>query len=196
MNARWTIFLAAFAAALSAERAVATAATPIIGPNQVAVQGSATIIQDSTLMGSTVVNPQGQKLGRIKDVLLDAQNGQATFVVLDADAGASGHAMLVVPFRALWVSVNPVDHRQTVVLDLRPDQFHAAPQIKNDQWQMLQSPQFLDQARDFYQVGTYTAARPIEEMSPPSLPPPCPVTQPYANSGDDLPPDLEEFYNE
>ena len=102
--------------------------------------------------------------------------------------------MLVVPFPALWVSVNPVDHRQTVILDLLPDQLHAAPQIKNDQWQMLQNPQFLQQARDFYQVRTYTAARPIEDMSPPSLPPPCP--QPYSSSGGDLPQDLIDFYNE
>ena len=105
------------------------------------------------------------KLGRIKNVLCEAQTGQATFVILDAKIPGSGHAMLVVPYQALWVSVNPLDHRQSVVLDLQPDQLPAAPQIRNDQWDVLQNPQFLDQARNFYHVMTYTAAHPIDNPS-------------------------------
>ena len=107
--------------------------------------------------------------------------------------------MLVVPYRALWISVDPADHRQTVVLDLRPGQLPAAPQMQNDQWQMLQNPQFLDQARNSYQVKTYTtAASPIEEMSPPSLPATSPVTA-YGSPplhGIWIAADLEDFYNE
>ena len=145
------------------------------------MQGSAAIIQNSTLTGATVLDPQSRKLGQIKDVLLDAQTGQATFVVLDAEAPGSGHAMLVVPYQALRVSFNPADHRQSVVLGLRADQVRAAPQIQNNQWQMLQNPQFLQEARNFYQIRTYYAARPIDNPSPPSVPSvpstPCPLIQ-------------------
>ena len=81
--------------------------------------------------------------------------------------------MLVVPYQAFWVSFNPLDHRQSVLLDLRPDQLHAVPQIRDDQWEMLQNPQFLDQARNFYQVGTYTAFRPIEVPPSPAEPARC-----------------------
>ena len=165
MNARWTVSLAAATAVLLGGALRATAAEPNRGQNQPAVQGSAGIIQDSTLMGTTVLDPQSQKLGQIKDVLFDSQTGQATFVVLDAEAPGSGHAMLVVPYQALRVSVNPSDHRQSLVLDLRPDQVRAAPQIQNNQWQMLQNPHFLQQARDFYQIRTYYAARPIDDPS-------------------------------
>ena len=34
---------------------------------------------------------------------------------------------------------------------------------------MLQNPQFLQQARDFYQIKTYYAARPIENPKPTGL---------------------------
>jgi hypothetical protein len=54
---------------------------------------------------------------------------------------------------------------------------HAAPQIQNNQWQMLQNPQFLQQARNFYQIRTYYAARPIDNSIPPS--PPSTPTMPY-----------------
>ena len=70
----------------------------------------------------------------------------------------------------LWVSVNPVDKRVAVVLDLLPDQLRAAPQIQNDQWQMLQNPQFLERVSNFYQIRTYTAARPIDNAG---MPAPC-----------------------
>ena len=116
------------------------------------MQGPARIIQTSTLVGATVGNSQGQKLGQIKDVLLDPQTGQATFVVLDADIPGSGHAMLVVPYQALRVSVNPADHRQSVVLDLRAGKYACRPADPERPMAVLQDPRFLEQARNFYQV--------------------------------------------
>ena len=151
MNARWVIFLTASTALLLCVAALATAAEPNIGQTQAAT------IRNSTLMGATVLDLQNQKLGLIKDVLLDAQSGQATFVVLDATGPTSAHAMLVVPYSALRVSINPADKSQSVTLDLRQDQLQAAPQIQNNQMQMLQDPKFLEQARNFYQPKTYTA---------------------------------------
>ncbi len=199
MNVRWTISLAAGTAVLLCGTLLGTAAEPNLGQNQSAMQGSAGI-QISTLMGTTVLDPQSKEVGSIKDVLLDAHTGQATFVILDAEVAASGHAMLVVPYQALRMSVNSAEHRQSVVLDLRPDRLHAAPQIRNNQSQTLQNPQFLEQARNFYQPRTYTAARPIENPSmPPSLPIQPAVRQPYvvsANPSSGWTRDLETFYNE
>jgi hypothetical protein len=224
MNARWTISLTAAMAVLLGGALLVAAAEPNIAPNQSAMQGPAGIIRISTLLNTTVVDPQGQKLGQIKDVVLDPQTGQATFVVLDAEVPGSSHAMLAVPYRALWVSVNPVDKRQSVVLNLRPDQLRSAPQIQDDQWQMLQNPQFLEQVRDFYHLKTfstagpnmtqpvapsvgspnmtYSAARPIENpnMPAPSLQsPPVEYTlpPPCAGTGDSgWTQELEDFYNE
>jgi hypothetical protein len=91
------------------------------------------------------------------------------------------------------------------VLDLRPDQLAAAPQIRNNQMQMLQNPQFLEQARNFYQVRTYTAASPIETPSLPAaasapcppvlplLPPPCAC---FGNPYCDWPQSLLDFSSE
>ncbi len=169
MNARWTVSLAASIAVLLGGAILAAAAEPNVGQNQSAGQGSAAIIRNSTLMGAPVLDPQSHKLGQIKDILLDSQTGQATFVVLDAEVPGSDHAMLVVPYQALRVSVNPPDNRQSVVLDLRPDQLRAAPQIQTNQWQMLQNPEFLQEARNFYQIRTYYAARPIDNSSAPRV---------------------------
>jgi sporulation protein YlmC with PRC-barrel domain len=159
----------------------ATAAGPSVAENQPAMQGASGIVPISALVGTTVIDRQGQRLGQIKDGMLDSRTGQVSFVVLDAEVLGSGHAMLVVPYQALRVSFSPTDNRRSVVLDLRPEHLRAAPQIDKNQWQMLQNPQFLEQARNFYQVRPYSAARPIESptvpgmLSVPSVP--CPPIQ-------------------
>ncbi len=201
MNVRWAVSLAAGTAVLLCGALLATAAEPNMGQNESAMQDSAGIIQNATLVGATVLDPQSQKLGQIKNVLLDAQTGQATFVVIDAKAPGAGQAMLVVPYRALRVSFNPSDNRQSVVLYLRPDQVGTAPQIHNNQWQMLQNAEFLAQARNFYQIRTYTAARPIDNPSGPSMPVPGSmiqyvVPQPCWNYDSGWTHELEEFSEE
>ncbi len=88
------------------------------------------------------------------------------------------------------------------MLDLRPDQVRAAPQIRNGQWQLLRSPQFQAQARNFYHARTYTAARPIDTTESPSaayLPAPYVVPQPCVRSTDsyaDWPQSLIDFSSE
>jgi sporulation protein YlmC with PRC-barrel domain len=169
MNVRYAVFLAAMAAMLVWASLPAGAAEPNMSQNQAAIPGSAGILQNATLVGTPVLDTKNQRLGQIKNVVLDASTGRATFVVIEAKASAGGQAaMLVVPFQALRVSLNAAENRQSVVLDLRADQIGAAPQIQNNQWQLLQNAQFLQQARGFYQAQTYTAARPID--APPSMP--------------------------
>jgi hypothetical protein len=113
--------------------------------------------------------------------------------------------MLVVPYQALRVNVNPSDNRLSVALDLRPDQLPAAPQIQSNRWQMLQNPRFLERARSFYQPRSYTAARPIDNSIAPSVPSaasapcppvPCVVFPPCVNSANFDPgwtEELDEF---
>jgi sporulation protein YlmC with PRC-barrel domain len=203
MNARWRLSLAACTAVVLCGALLTAAAEPTVGQNQPAMPGPATTIQNSTLIGAAVLDLQGQKLGQIRNTLLDPSTGLTTFVVLDAQVSGSGHAMIVVPYPALRVSVSSADGRPSAVLNLRPEQLSAAPQIQNDQWEVLQSPQFLEQARNFYQIRTYTVASPI------AAGPSCPMTTYYAGPvpwldfggyygccSDRLPEKLEEFFSE
>jgi hypothetical protein len=144
-------------------------------------QTQAAMGRESSLIGTAVFVPQNQKLGLIKEILFDAQTGQANFVVLDANVPDTGHALIVVPYAALRTSINSQDNRQSFVLDLQPAQLRQAPRISNDQWAMLQNPQFLEQVRNFYQPREYTTARPVESMGPPDVfiaPAPFLVPQP------------------
>jgi hypothetical protein len=170
--------------------ALAAIAAPIAAQDTITTQSSSGVTQVSNLIGATVSNLQNQTVGQIKDVLLDSSTGQASFVVLNAKIAGSGRAMLVVPFQALKITAKPEVNRQEITLDLRPEHLQSAPQIRNSQWQVLQNPQFLEDARNFYQPRTYVAARPIDNAT---MPPPCPPT---VNSEPDWSRDLNGFYNE
>ena len=172
MNRHGTFFLVATSAVIFSGfyGAVPTvAAEPNTVQNKPAVQGLPKAIQDLTLVGSTVHNLSGQKLGEIQYVLLAPSTGQAKFVILDAEGPGSAHMTLVVPFQALRVSFNHAEKRQVVEMNIQSDQLASAPQIRNNQWQVLQNQQFRDQVRSFYHVSkTYTVARPIVNPSVPS----------------------------
>ena len=93
MNTRWIFSVAAFTAMFFSGSLLATAAAPAIGQDRSPTQASARAIQISTLVGTTVLDSQGQQLGRIKEFRLDSQTGQATFVVLNAEAPNAGRPM-------------------------------------------------------------------------------------------------------
>jgi hypothetical protein len=120
MIARWTFSLAAFAAVLLLGASLASAAAPNIGQDRSPMQGSAGTIRVSALTGTTVLDSQGQKIGRIKDVLLDAKTGQITFVVLDAVAAGSGHP-------TTYTAARPIDNPSMPAPSLPPTAVAAPP---------------------------------------------------------------------
>ena len=88
MNVRWILLSVVCLAALLGGVLSATAASPNTDQN-----GSAAIVQKSALIGATVLDSQGQTLGRIKDVSVDLKTGAVTFLVLDGKAPESSHPM-------------------------------------------------------------------------------------------------------
>ena len=169
----WTFLLAAGTAVILCGAWLATAA-PNVGQIPSLPQGSPGLIRNSALVGTMVLYPQGQDLGRIKEVLFDSQTGQATFVILDPVVPVAGHAMLVVPYQALQVSSNPPDNRLSIVLGLRPDRLAAAPQIRNDQWQMIQNPQFLNRPATSIRSRRITPRVRLTTRMRRACRPPCP----------------------
>jgi len=199
MNAHRVFVFAAATAVLLSQSQLAVATEPIAAALPTPAGGLENVTPLSSLMGTIVLYPQPQKLGQIKDILLDPQTGQATFVVLDADIPGAGHEMLVMPYQALQIRFNSADTKPSIVLNDQADRLRNAPRLENDHWELLKSPQFLEQVRNFYQIQPYTVARPIE---PPSVAPaasPCFVQQPSVNSASPesgFTQDQIDFFNE
>lgn len=83
------------------------------------------IIPASTLPGDTVVSAEGEKIGKIIDVMLDVQAGRIAYAVLaqEANTDAGDDKLLVVP----WNSLTLDEEEHDFILDADPSHGDTIP---------------------------------------------------------------------
>jgi hypothetical protein len=137
----------------------ATAVQPSQPTEAMAIQaGQGQVIRGSQLIGLAVFDSSRQKLGIIRDLLVDSGTGQISFVVIGAQGAGAAAELFVAPYDVLALNVNAQDHRDFFVLNMAPAQLQRAPRIEAGRWEVINTPQFLGQARQFFRGVQRTAA--------------------------------------
>ena len=97
-------------------------------PPQSAVQSVAP--EDAgTILGQRVTDPEGQDIGRLVDVLVDA-NGQPQAAIIDFGGFMGvGNRKVAVHWSALRFT--PADPKRKIALEMSQDQIKAAPEFRN-----------------------------------------------------------------
>ncbi|MBZ2209897.1 PRC-barrel domain-containing protein [Massilia soli] len=100
-----------------------------------------------TLIGDSVVNGQEEKLGDIKEIMLDMRNGQVAYAVL-AFGGflGMGEKLFAVPWQALHLDT--VNKR--FVLNVDKQRLSNAPGFDPDAWPDMSEARWADQIDAFY----------------------------------------------
>ena len=97
-------------------------------PPQSAVQSMAPEDAEAVL-GQRVIDPQGVEIGRLVDILVDA-NGQPQAAVIDFGGFMGvGNRKIAVHWSALRFT--PSDPKHKIAVDMTPDQIKAAPEFRN-----------------------------------------------------------------
>ena len=82
------------------------------------------VLSASTLNGDDVYNPKGEKLGSIKELMLDIENGKVCYAVLSFGGFLSlGEKLFAVPWSALTVDTN----NKRFVMDADEERLKKAP---------------------------------------------------------------------
>ena len=112
------------------------------------------IMAASSFEGETVVNPQGETIGEIEEIMLDVRGGRIAYVVL-AVGGFLGIAekYFAIPWHAFTMDTD--NHR--FILDVDKERLKNAPGFDKDHW-----PAMADQSWAL-QVHTYYSTRPYWE---------------------------------
>ena len=112
------------------------------------------IMAASSFEGGTVVNPQGETIGEIEEVMLDVRGGRIAYAVL-AVGGFLGVAekYFAIPWHAFTMDTD--NHR--FILDVDKERLSKAPGFDKDHW-----PSMADQTWAL-QVHTYYSTRPYWE---------------------------------
>ena len=96
----------------------------------------------SQLIGMDVKNAQGEKLGDIKDVVIDFNSGKVGYVVLDTGGGIlSSEKLHAVPLQAFQAG----SEGNTLILNSDKDRLSKAEGFTKDNWPSPSSPSWGSQ---------------------------------------------------
>lgn len=118
----------------------------------VPVTGSDIAFRSDQLVGAAVVNPQGEDLGSVDDIVVGPQSEKIAYLVIGR-GGLFGFNEKYVPVP--WDSFKVAPGNQLLVLATTKATLDAAPQVKHDQ-----NFQAADFAAESVKVNAYWAAHP------------------------------------
>lgn len=101
----------------------------------------------NTLTGEDVYNEQEEKLGDIKEFMLDMSTGEVAYAVLSFGGMLGiGEKLFAVPFDALKLDTN----NKRFILNVDKDRLKAAPGFDKDDWPDMADPTWAGGIRSFY----------------------------------------------
>lgn len=115
----------------------------------------ARVLSASTLSGDDVYNLKGEKLGSIKEIMLDIHNGRVCYAVLSFGGFLSlGEKLFAVPWSALTVDTE----NKRFVMDADEERLKEAPGFDTENWPNMADPSWEKTIHSYYgteSISTY-----------------------------------------
>ena len=100
-----------------------------------------------SLIGDKVVNPKGEDLGKVEELMIDITTGQVAYAVLSFGGFLGmGDKLFAVPFEALRVD----GENECFVLDVSKEKLENAPGFDKDHWPNFADPTFAQTITSHY----------------------------------------------
>lgn len=110
------------------------------------------VMDAATLQGDSVVNAEGDALGKIEAIMLDVRSGRIAYAVLSfGGVFGVGTKLFAIPWSAL--TLDAVGKR--FVLNASKEQLGKAPGFDKDQWPSMADQGWAAAVHTFYQVKPY-----------------------------------------
>lgn len=89
------------------------------------------VLPATSMIGSKVVNPAGELLGTLKELVLDLEEGQIVYAVLSFGGFIGmGDKLFAIPWEAFILNAKD----RTFILDVEKEVLKEAPGFDKDQW--------------------------------------------------------------
>ncbi len=111
------------------------------------------ILSSSSVEGTNVKNLSDEKLGDIKDIMLDVNSGRIAYAVVSVNEGFLGlnNKYFAVPWQALRFDTD----REVALLDVSEEQLKNSPGFDKDNWPSKPQREFVDQVHSFYGYDSF-----------------------------------------
>lgn len=107
------------------------------------------VLSASTLNGDEVYNAKGEKLGSVKEIMLDVRNGKVCYAVISFGGFLGmGEKLFAVP----WSSMVVDTEEQRFVFDVDPERLKSAPGFDKDNWPNMADPTWAKTIHTYYGI--------------------------------------------
>ncbi len=109
-------------------------------------------VKASSIIGTDVVNPKGDNLGDIKEVVIDPHTGKVAYAVVSFGGFLSmGEKLFAIPFSAFEYNAAKNEY----VLDISKERLEAAPGFDADHWPSMSDEKWNRDVYKYYQRSPY-----------------------------------------
>ena len=110
------------------------------------------ILSASTLTHDSVYNTKNEKLGDIKDLMIDTENGRVVYAVLSFGGLLGvGDKLFAIPMDAFHVDTT----HERLTLDVTKERLENAPGFNKDSWPRTPNRTFVDEVYTHWGVPSY-----------------------------------------
>lgn len=107
------------------------------------------LLSASTLIGDDVVNLQGEKLGKLEEIMLDIHEGRIGYAVLSFGGVLGiGDKLFAVP----WASLVVDTANRRIVMDADKERLKNAPGFDKANWPRTPNGQWVRDVYDYYRI--------------------------------------------
>ncbi len=110
------------------------------------------VMAAATLTGDDVVNPAGDTLGEISDIMIDVRSGRVAYAVMSAGGFLGmGDKLFAIPWHALTLDAD----RKCFILDVDRERLDKAPGFDKDRWPSMADERWATEVHQFYGQDPY-----------------------------------------
>jgi sporulation protein YlmC with PRC-barrel domain len=109
-------------------------------------------VKASSIIGTKVVNPEGENLGEMKEIAIDPHTGRVAYAVVSFGGFLNmGKKLFAIPFRSFAYSVL----NNQYVLDVPRERLEAAPGFDADHWPSMSDEKWNREVHTYYASSPY-----------------------------------------
>ena len=109
-------------------------------------------VKASSIIGTDVVNPNGDNLGDIKEVVIDPNTGKVAYAVVSFGGFLTmGEKLFAIPFSSF--KYDPAENEY--VLDISKERLEAAPGFDADSWPLMSDEKWNRDVYKYYERPPY-----------------------------------------
>ena len=109
-------------------------------------------VKASSMIGTDVVNPKGDNLGDVKEVVIDPRTGKVAYAVVSFGGFLGmGEKLFAIPFSAFEYNVEKNEY----VLDISKEKLTAAPGFDPDHWPSMTEEKWNRDVYKYYERSPY-----------------------------------------